>query len=126
MIRSGVPHRERIRYATHSEFFTGSTQIGRHDLPHPIFSKHPMESIPSKTAIQDQSRFPAIASRMQLEGKAPTRKALPDKATSLRKGEQSPSAERRLIAKLRSIAARAELIKPKGLSNRKERNRCPG
>ncbi|WP_157646669.1 hypothetical protein [Burkholderia ubonensis] len=63
---------------------------------------------------------------MQIEDEASPGKARPDKAALLRKGEQSLSAERRLIAKLRSIAARAELIKPKGLSKRKERNMCPG
>lgn len=98
--------------------------------PTSIFSKHPMESIPLKTAIQNHSRFharfPAVANRMQIEGKASPRKVRPDKAALLRKGEQSLSAERRSIAKLRSIAARAELIKPKGLYKRKERNMCPG
>ncbi|MGU7773583.1 hypothetical protein ACV229_25805 [Burkholderia sp. MR1-5-21] len=58
MIASGVPHRERIRYATRSEFFTGSALTDRHDLPHPIFRNCTMESIPLKTAIQKSNTIP--------------------------------------------------------------------
>ncbi|WP_236873206.1 MULTISPECIES: hypothetical protein [Burkholderia] len=35
IICAGAPHRERIRFAMHSEFFTGSANTDRHDLPHP-------------------------------------------------------------------------------------------
>lgn len=55
-----------------------------------------MESIPLKTAIQNHSRFharfPDVAKRMQIEGKASPRNTRPDKAALLRKGEQSLSA----------------------------------
>ncbi|WP_301755182.1 hypothetical protein [Burkholderia metallica] len=37
IICAGAPHRECIRYATHSEFFTGSANTDRHDLPPPAF-----------------------------------------------------------------------------------------
>ncbi|WP_124600208.1 hypothetical protein [Burkholderia sp. Bp8963] len=59
MIGSGVPHQERIRYATHSEFFTGSALTDRHDLPHPIFSDCTMETIPLKTETRNSDATPA-------------------------------------------------------------------
>ncbi|WP_244137731.1 hypothetical protein [Burkholderia sp. BCC1644] len=37
IICADAPHRECIRYATHSEFFTGPMNTDRHDLPHPYF-----------------------------------------------------------------------------------------
>ncbi|WP_260436149.1 hypothetical protein [Burkholderia sp. Bp9143] len=35
IICAGAPHRERIRFAMHPEFFTESANTDRHDLPHP-------------------------------------------------------------------------------------------
>ncbi|WP_204374144.1 hypothetical protein, partial [Burkholderia cenocepacia] len=37
IICADAPHQECIRYATHSEFFTGSAHTDRHDLPPPMF-----------------------------------------------------------------------------------------
>jgi len=124
IICAGAPHRERIRFAMHSEFFTGSANTDRHDLPHPYSSTAQWNQFHCKRRFNNarQCEFrPVIRMRQKQQAKAfpakPTRKG-----AFASKRRTTPSAKCRSIAKRRPIAARADLIKSKGSINYTERN----
>jgi len=83
IICAGAPHRECIRYATHPEFFTGSANTDRHDLPHPCFLQphNGINSIANDNSMirRNTDSFREFAGATKKTDKRTPRKARPAK-----------------------------------------------